>query len=416
MSDAEAGRAEAVRQLHTVVSTRLFIASILTIILFRIPYAVLLVNTFWFPTDVRWWTVPSILLLFAAAHLLLLWQETPAGCRFFAPIFHGSPPIVYYKWLTLGKSALAIGDRQVLYGAIDALNLTFWGNVQICSRALRGDETLVAGQDKDKLDIVLKVPMGAARLEDQKLFVEEVKKHRPDVVINKRLAKRLASPVVPGATNALLFGAIFITLYVFDVAQATLGYLENLKEYHLAAEAAAKGDKAKAEEHLKVGDDIRLSPFPFSLANKTLLTDGSAAADILVARAYALFYMGRKAEAVKSCQEAEKFDAKDFRVSLSLARFLAENGEHKAARVQLAKIIDEHVGSLVARMYMVALLEGDNKAALAKRFYEIYKEDLDNELYGEEPMWPPGQHKAPWENWYREDMHFVFDKLVRSQR
>ncbi len=491
MSDPE--RLESKRIL-TTPAHRGFTLAGTGFVFFEILFLVFYSDRFWFSWDLVGWGVPAALLMAGVAHFFLWAAESPAGCRYFGLIWKGSPPMVYWRWITLeeplgasgmnafpeaqakaiekeaetsegtekqdaessedkaepdnvealepitplpapykGNAAITFGNRRVLLTAIDELALTFWGNLHIRSYSLTGKREKLgkSGQPGKTAppELVFKIPFSVVDQPKQKLLIETIQKYRPDVVLNKRLTKRLDSNELPAASSIQLFGAAFLFWVLMDVGHSTFTYLEMLKGYHLAqfiirhpedleltktvAPLNEKEAKAEAQKCFDRAEDLRTHPLPWSWVTNELLSKGSVAAGAQEARSEALWFLGNKEESIKAVEEALKFSPKSFRYNLRMARLFYDLGKLPEARSQIRQAIDSHRDSLLPRLYMVALLEATKDQPKAHRFYEIYAEELDYEVFGTEPHWPPGGNTFVHDIWYKDDLEFVLNKLVR---
>lgn len=450
-------------------------------VFFEILFLVLYSDRSWFPIDLTPWGIPAALLMAGLAHFFLWATESPAGCRYFGLLWKGSPPIVYWRWITLeeprgasgadpfldtpsetkeetagsgetakpadsageavaeevatppvptpftGEPALIFGTRRVLISAIDELALTFWGNLHIRSYSLTGRREKNGKPEPPQL--VFKIPFSVVDQPKQRLLIDTIKRYRPNVQTNKRLQKKLDADELPAASSIQMFGAAFLFWVLMDVGHSTFSYLEMLKGYHLAqfiirhpADLELTGRttplneteaKEEAKKYFDRAEDLRTHPLPWSWVTNTLLSKGGVAAGAQEARSEALWYLGDKEESIKAVEAALKFTPKSFRYNLRMARLFYDLGRLPEARSQIRQAIDSHRDSLLPRLYMVALLEELKNQPKARKFYDIYVEELDYEVFGTEPHWPPGGNTFVHDVWYREDMKFVLDKLIK---
>ncbi len=315
----------------------------------------------------------------------------------------------------------------MLISAIDEVALTFWGNLHIRSYSLTGRREKNGKPEPPPL--VFKIPFSVVDQPKQRMLIDTIKKYRPNLQTNKRLRKRLDSDELPAASKIQMFGAAFLFWVLMDVGHSTFSYLEMLKGYHLAqfiirhpADLELTGRteplnetevKEEAQKNFDRAEDLRTHPLPWSWVTNTLLSKGSVAAGAQEARSEALWYLGNKEESIKAVEAALKFSPKSFRYNLRMARLFYELGRLPEARSQIRQAIDNHRDSLLPRLYMVALIEETKDQPKARKFYEIYKEELDYEVFGTEPHWPPGGNTFVHDVWYREDLQFVLDKLVK---
>lgn len=459
-------------------------------VFFEILFLVFYSDRFWFAHNLVGWGVPAALLMTGIAHFFLWAVESPAGCKYFELLWKGSPPMVYWRWITLeepeeqsqnpqkesdgpeetankndgqsgesptdeltdktssekapeikqvpasppslptpysGEPALIFGNRRVLFSAIDEIALTFWGNLHIKSFNVYGRRERNGKPQPPQL--VFKIPFTVVDQPKQKLLVDTIRKYRPDVVMNKRLNKRMENQELAAASSVQLFGAAFLFWVLLDVGHSTFAYLEMLKGYHLAqfiirnpSELELTGktaplDATEAAKEAQIcfdnAESLRTNPPPWSWVTNTLLSKGSVAAGAQEARSEALWFMGKKDESIKAVEEALKFSPKSFRYNLRLARLFFDLGRLPEARAQIRQAIDNHRDSLLPRLYMVALLEATKDKPKARKFYDLYAEELDYEVFGTEPHWPPGGNTFVHDIWYKDDLEFVLNKLVK---
>jgi hypothetical protein len=145
---------------------------------------------------------------------------------------------------------------------------------------------------------------------------------------------------------------------------------------------------------------------------RTVLSKGVATAAIYQARAEALWYLGKRDQAIASLDKALEFYPKSLRMHLELARWFIVTGKSGEARKIISQMIDEHVDVLLPRLYMMVLTKQSGDEVKAKRYYEIYSDMLDLKVFGEEPWWPPGGNRLLKDSWSRDDVHFILDSVV----
>jgi hypothetical protein len=87
---------------------------------------------------------------------------------------------------------------------------------------------------------------------------------------------------------------------------------------------------------------------------------------------------------------------------------MALNGQRDQAEGQLKAAMDDHETALLPRLYMLALTPNSERANL----YKSYLHDLDDDLFGADLMWPPGSHVFLQDVFYRDDLTFIFDKML----
>ncbi|HEY9732104.1 MAG TPA: tetratricopeptide repeat protein [Drouetiella sp.] len=391
-------------------------------IVFELGFLTLYSNDFWFEVNVAWLGVPVALLALCVTHVFLTWVESESGCNFFSPVWKRRPPCVYRQWLRLNDTdlepGLSFGQRHVVWRAIDEVELTFWGNLRILSRALSGAPSTREKKSKIALfrpvdsEEILKVPFGFASAADQKLLIDAMRCHNPALKLNERLTKRLSQPDVKGTTYVQQIGAVFLFLVLMDVGFSMFSYLEMLKNYYLC-EFTAVGDsrieRKLAPHFFEQAEEIRGHPLPFSWVSTKILREGKVASGLYQTRAEALWALGKKDEAIESMQKSLKLSP-SFRLNLKLARMMALNGQSKKAEEQLKMAMEEHDSALLPRLYMLALKTDSERPNL----YKGYLHDLDDDLFGTDLLWPPGSHVFLQDVFYRDDLTFIFDKLLNT--
>jgi tetratricopeptide (TPR) repeat protein len=334
--------------------------------------------------------------------------------------------------LDRGHHAIIFGAKRILLSAADELHLTFLGALEIRSYAASGKVMAAVAKDSDaplnKADLLARVPIGALTLSDQKRLVEIFRAGRPGLTVNKRLDDRLNSPIVKGQALISSLGAIILLYALFDVSYATFTWLEMLKDYYgsqlclshpekaqlFLGAAGAKQPKEIALDLYDRAEQLRTHPFALSWAYRALFTNGNSAADLLSIRAETLYRFGRKDEAIAVLQEALRSKPSGYKVQLQLARMLAEGGNRDQARQILEKVLEKHKDLLLPRVYNYALIARDAKAADA--LYKKYLAELDDQVFGEEPGWPPTVEKPLMEMWRRDDLEFLVHLLAPSDK
>ncbi|MGH9550313.1 MAG: tetratricopeptide repeat protein, partial [Terriglobales bacterium] len=258
---------------------------------------------------------------------------------------------------------------------------------------------------------------------------------QPDVVLNARLRKRLDAKDVKGTGLIQLLGSVFLLCVLFDVGFSTFNYLEMLKHYYQSNYSAVvdkKMDVAKTE--YDQAEDIRTHPLPISWVSNLLLSADPVTAampdtkkglpdvraGVQEARADALWAMGRKDEAKEAVAKAIELSPKSFRISLRMARMLAATGNKSKAQAQIQEAMTKHKDTFLPQLYMIALKHDETGqrtgTAPDQQLYKAYMDKLDEDLFGEEPNWPPGGDPFLHDIWYKEDVQFVFDRLVGQPR
>jgi len=384
--------------------------------LFAVVFIYFFVDSSWFSLNLSWFGLPIILLILGIAHLLLLALESDMATGLCQWLKGGTPAICYRTWLNLEQdltqdqevtadSALWLGRRQIRLDAIESLELTLWGNLMVRTDAASGP----ASQHKRVSPILARLPVGAVGLVRLKEFVEKVRAARPDVAINKRLEKRLASKIVRGEEMVKLLGAVFLSYVLLDLGFSTGFYLEMLKDYHLARKTETISD---ARNSFAIAERLRLTPMSLSLVHRALFERGSAASGVWQARAEALWDVGDREGALESIARAQEYYPQSLRLAMERARWLALSGHRRECRVILEEAIEKHDDSFLPRLYMLVLFAERKDVERVRGLYKQYCQDLDADVFGEEPWWPPGGDRFLSQRWYREDMRYLMDRLL----
>ncbi|MBI4534496.1 MAG: tetratricopeptide repeat protein [Candidatus Melainabacteria bacterium] len=394
------------QHLTTLSSHRWFVLIGCSFFIFECIFLTLYGSDFWFTTDISCWGIPTIVCTLTLSHFLLTWVESPQGCRFFYPIWKGRPPLVYSKWITLNESGITFGTRHIVWAAINSLSLTFFGNLEVRSRS-------ICGPDAPYDDVVLKFPFGPAPPASQALLLRSIKTKVPGVSFNKKLLKH-GMHQIRWTQLVQSLGVIFMLFILADVGSSTFSYLQMMKEYYLAQSDARAGNHRQAQTHLASAERLRQHPFPLSWVTTKLLAKGTVAARVEESLSEALWYLGAKNQALEASRKALELHPTGFRLNLRLARMLIEIGRFKEARTQIQQAIENHEGSLLPRLYMLSWLKQDNALTSATRFYHLYLDELDELVFGQEPMWPPGGNRYLHEILYRDDVTFILDRLLHN--
>lgn len=365
-------------------------------------------SDFWFGWNVSWLGLPIILVALGVTHLFLSWNETSGGCVFFSPIKKGSPLFVYRRWVSIDDEAMQFGNRRIKWPAIDETALTIFGNLMVRSRSLCGPVPPIA-------DLILKFPFAVAPAQAQQEFMQTLQRKHPDVVMNARLKKRLTAKDVRGTALVQSFGSVFMLLILLDVGQATFGFLEMQKDYYLSQTEVRDGHPKEAQGLFDTAEYQRTHALPFSWVNNKLLSQGVVASGVYENRADALWRLGRKEEAIESLKKSVEFAPDHYRVHLHLARFLTESGKDKEARAAISEALKNHYDSFLPRLYMLANLIARGDTQRAMLFYDVYLQDMQDVLFGEEPMWPPGGNRFAHEMFFQDDLRYIFDRVLKGK-
>ncbi len=430
------------KPIPTAWGYRGFVLVSCTFVIFELIFVTLYSTTSWFSTDIRYLGIPVVIVLLPIAHQILLSFERKILLKIASPLRDGLPLILYWNWIKLDETALSIGLRKVAYSAIDELKLTIWGNLHIRTRALRtgfentsdarisaGDGNVSTGDARvladdasvsaasskgEPTDLIFKLPLGVVSPQFQKMLIETVKKANPHVEINKRLRKRLSQQDVSTTQMVGVMGAAFLLIVLLDLGQASYTSLDVLKNYYLADLNARKHEMAVAESYLETGDKLITGALPMSWIKTKFFDEGNGAAGVKVARAEALWQLGRREEAVAECRNALKLSPKGFRINLRMARMLTAMGSPKEAKAEIEQAMEANKDSFVPNEYMMALALETSGKLEAQKLYETYLKELDEEVFGEEPVWPPGGERMIHNVWFREDLTFLFQRLFKQ--
>jgi len=400
------------RPIPTAWGYRGFVLVSCTFVIFELIFVSLYSSTAWFDADIRYFGIPVVIVLLPVAHQILLSFEKKLLLRIVSPFRNGLPLVLYWNWLKLDEKALSIGLRKVAYSAIDELKLTIWGNLHIRTRALRREHGESA--DEGPTDLIFKLPLGVVSPHYQKLLIETIEKAKPEVAINQRLRKRLSQNEVSASQMVGIMGAVFLLIVLLDLGQASFTSLEVLKNYYLADLNGRKHARAEGERYLDKGDRLISEGLPMSWIKTKFFQEGNGAAGVKVARAEALWQLARREEAVAECRNALKLSPKGFRINLRMARMLAEMGSFPEAKAQIEQAMESNKDSFLPNEYMLVLELDTAGKEEARTLYDKYLKELDEEVFGEQPVWPPGGERMIHNVWYREDLTFLFQRLFKQ--
>lgn len=411
----ELGRQEGQQEAFPVVLKASRSHMILTLVgtaflCFEFVFLNLYFDRSWFGMDLRVYGVPIIILSLVLAHFLLTIAESNRVCRWFALIFKGRPLVVYRKWLTLNEDGIMFGIKPILYSAIDELELTLLGNLVFKSRSVCGAKA--AFPDK-----VLKIPFPAADFATQDVFLAAIQKHKPNLLMNKRLASGRKNVMQQGAQATQLVSAAIMALLLFDVGFSSFYYLDLLKNFYLAETDLLDKKPAEAADHFAKAEDLRLHPLPFSWVSSKFLKSSNVAAGIWEERARVLWLQGKHDDAIADGVKAIAESPTNLRHRLFQTRMLVDENKIPEAKEQLNKILEDHKHSFMPRLYLLAISKVQNKGDQGK-VDEEYKTQLDPcfaDTYVNEPHWPPGGNTFFTELFYSEDSRFLLDRFLGSK-
>ena len=385
------------RQFQTTLAHQTFLGISSAFVLFEVLFLVLYGDKDWFAVDLLPLGVPAALLALAVAHVLLTWLEGPRGCRLFAFMLNGLPPVVYRKWILVNEdgfeNSLRFGNKRVVWKAVDSVELTFFGNLLLKSRQLPGAERLKTQRsgevDENPPFLLFKLPFGVAARSDQQAFVRLLLEENPLCTLNDRLQNQIEKDDPKGTNVVFLIVSIFYLFFFMDVGFATFDYLEILKHYYLAELNSIQEprDPRAAKEHFDRADSLFYHPFQFSWVTHKLLDADNTKSGIIQLRAESLWDMGKRDEAVLCLKQALELPGKNFRLHLRLGRMLTDMGREKEALATLAEAVDEKREALVPRAYTFVLLatKKEPNPAAARRYFNIAMADFDDQVFEEEP-------------------------------
>ncbi len=221
----------------------------------------------------------------------------------------------------------------------------------------------------------------------QKTLLKSLKRLNPNVVINKRLRKKLSQQDISASQMIGVMGAVIMLIVLIDLGQSSYTYLDVLKNYYHADLSARRHEKADSERYFDQGEKLLKESLPMSWIKNKFFDEGNGAAGVKIARAEALWHMGRCQEAVDECRRALKLSPKAFRINLRLARMLNAMNSPSESKIEIEEAMKIKKDSFLPRGYMVALNFEHTGAAEAQKLYETYLKELDDELFGEEPVW-----------------------------
>ncbi len=415
------------RRFYTALHYQVFVLISFAFIIFEIFFLALYSDKFWFKVDLSPWGIPAALLAAAFAHFLLSWQESERGCKFFALFWRGLPPVIYRLWfLTNEKSSekgLRLGLRRVVWRAIDQVELTFFGNLLIETRSISGPARIVEKGggpiDLNPPLVILKAPFGVVSRACQQELIRCLEKENANCQLNSRLRKQLKKNELKGTELIMLIVSGFFLLFYLDVGFSTFNFLEILKHYYLAEDAAMRANLPEAQAHFERADSLFHNPCAVSWVTHKLFESNTTKSGILQVRAETLWRMNKRQEALSDLEEARVLNPKNFRLDLDLARKLTDTAKEKEALQVIDDAISHKSDALVPRSYKIALLKGKVDArtsaysSAALEFLHESMRDFDDKVFGEPPNWPPNVSPFLPDVWHKEDVQFVFERLLR---
>jgi tetratricopeptide (TPR) repeat protein len=413
----------------TTLSHQAFVLLSSSFCFFELIFLWLYSDRLWFTTDLLFWTLPVAAFTLGTVHLFLRWLESSAGCKLTGFIAKGLPLAPYQRWVVTNESgfepSVRFGNRRALWSAIDFAEITFFGNVRLLSRASSGAPVIRTARgkqyDANPPQLLFKIPFGIASKGDQIAFLELLRKENPACELNSGLLKQLKNDEPKGAAIVLNVVSLFFLLFYIDVIFSTFSYLELLKNYTLTEESApskaSAAELASAEAYFVKGEHLRLHPLPISWVTKKMFQSDSAKSGVMQVRADALWAMNRRDEAIASMRDGLEEHGKNFRAELKLARMLVDTHNFKEAYEVLDRANEKSKKAFVPKMYVLALLQSEksSKNESPEQYYDRAMKSLDEELFKDSAGWPPGVSPYVPDVWHREDIDFVFEKMLHAQ-
>ena len=431
----EATKSEPMRW-RTSLAHRFFTLAGFAFLLFEFVFLSLYFEHSWFGSDLSLYGIVTVVVLCGLAHVLLMSLETDLVCRVVSLIWRGKPPVCYRKWIAVNESGITYGIKHVRWDVIDELELSWFGNLIIRSRA-------ICGMEEKRPDIVLKVPYGVGDQLHKNELIAMIKQRRPNALINARLQKSISSPIVKGQGMIQLVTSSLMLLVLVDVGFSSFYYLEMLKNYYMAGltgmaareeiykvvvtEDGRAEENSLAQEVLKNTPETNLEaaqkyferaefmrehPFPLSWVSSKFLHASNVAAGVRQERSNVLWWLDRRAEAVQEARSALKEQPKNLRMELRLVRLLEESGKHEEAMKELEQTIKDHENSLLPRVYKLALRSERGSAEERQKAYNVLLHETYSNTFGTEPWWPPGGDRFYTELYYSRDLRFIMDRLI----
>jgi tetratricopeptide (TPR) repeat protein len=394
-----------VTQLNTSYSYRFAVLLGSSFVIFEVVFLTLYVNDFWFSFDLSAWGIVAISLAVLAAHFLLCFIESPLGCRLARPLKHGLPLIFYRRWTAIDEDNMRIGSRQMLWQSMNKLHLTIFGNLKVWSDRLAG---------KGHYDLILSLPFNCARRADQQRFIDAAQKGSLQLALSPRLKHYLGKKELRSTYIAQIISMAVMVVLLLDLGRGSFAFLEILKNYYLAQTETLKGHAVQAAQHLAEGDVLLSHQSPFSWINTKLFKDGLIAAVVHKARSEALWELGRKQEALSEAELAVKLNPHSFRLNLHEARILDSLGKQDQAHEQLLQAVKNRSDLLLPRLYLLSWLHAHETEQDVRSYYQTTLNDLKDQVFEDDPSWPPGGNHFLPETIYQEDLQFVLDRLLQG--
>ena len=375
---------------------------------FEFVFLYLYSDPFWFPLDISTLGLAAILASVAIAHLLLSALETKTAARWLSFAFKGKAPVCYRKWITLEADAFSTGVKRVLFSAVDELELSWFGNLIVKSKA-------VCGEVKNP-DVVLKFPFAAATYAAQEELLQSLKEKNDGIALNSRLSKNRNATWQKGTQITQLTTAALMSFLLLDVGFSSFYYLELIKNYYLAQTDLLSSDPKAAESHFNRAEQLKNHPLPISWVSQKFLNSSTVSSDIWEQRARVLWLQGKQDEAIQNSLKSISEAPTNLRHRLYQTRLLEAAGKAADSKEQLEQILKDHKHSLLPRLYILAIAKDRQEAG--KKLEQEYKTQLDlcfEDKFENEPQWPPGGNRHYIELLYSDDIIFLLDRFLGSK-
>jgi tetratricopeptide (TPR) repeat protein len=382
------------------------------LISFEILFVILLAVPFWLDANLVPLGVPAVVLMALFANTILSLLESPAVCRMLRFVLNGRPLIVYRQWISFDEQGFTFGVKRISWDVIDEVGLNFFGTLLIKSRKLCGPAKIVKGVDMNPPDLIAKLPFAAISFASQNQFVKTLQEKNSEIVLNQRLKKQITQPLVKGMQYVQGASVVFLALALLDLGYATFAYLDTLKHYYLSHVEAAAHHMESAQDHFQKAEDLRLHPLPISYITPRLTSLGGVSENYQQARWEALWALGKRQEALAVAKDVADHSPKGFRSHLRVARLYSELGDEAGAQAQIKQAIEKRDDALLPRLYDVAYFLGQKKVDQAKKSFDQYSTKLDEEVFGQEPGWPPGDVRYVDSVWYKGDLNYVLKRVL----
>ena len=176
--------------------------------------------------------------------------------------------------------------------------------------------------------------------------------------------------------------SLCFVVFFIDVIFSTFSYLEILKNYTVAKEAAESSPARplEATKEFEIAENLRQHPLPISWVTKKIIQSDTSRSGLMQIRADSLWAMGRKSDAIASMRDALETHGKNFRAELKLARMLVDTHQIKEAYEILEKASEKSKKAFVPKMYVLALLQHPDTFAKESdsEFYARAMKSLDD--------------------------------------